>query len=542
MMTVLSGLVWQSEDLLVRATRYAEADRVTGDAGNAIERLRRVSELEIEGLRHYVSAYLTRERARIAVVTPRKEDAPAATGLDPVAPVETSAGAVEAAPPVAPLPSPAGARRLQLGNGLQVVLWPRPGFPAVTAALLFRGGRAVANPPGAESYLDDVLPLRYCGGLPSSRGIGIATSVLPDGVLEVAHGGARNLSAILLSLAERAAAYRYDRWPVLARLQRETCGMLWPDDERARLWQDVVAQGQRRREQEELAAGRSAGRRALLAVERALLGGTAYEPTEVPGGITAAELEAWYSSSRRPENAVLLVVGQLDPDEAERLARAWFSSWKPEPASRPPRAVAAAMAPAPPRLYRVAESGGDQVRLLLGCRLASGSAAEASAGQVLARLLVRDLRQRLREQLGATYGVQDGLVELKIGTTMLTVQTDVGRAHLPVALAETVGRLEGLAARAPAPALLRKAQLDVFRRLAGPVSTDQLAGQAARLLLLGQPLEELEHASAAAAQVTAPAVRAAAAACRGTLAVAVVGDAATVGRVSLPGFAVEDLR
>ena len=543
LLSVVSSRVLQTEDLLVRAVRYAEADRVTGNAGTAMERLSRLWSLDSDSLRSYVTAYLTRARARIAVVTPRREDRrPLATGLDPPARAETAA-ALAPAPPVTPLPSPAEARRFWLPNGLEVVLWPRPGFPSVTAALLFRGGRAVANPPGAEDFLDQILPLSYCGGLPPRRGIGISTAALPDGVLEIAHGGARNLSAILLSLAERAAAYRYGDWAVLARLHRDTCPAIDAEDERLRLWSEVVTLGKRRLEQQRLVAGRSAAQQALQAVRRALLAGTAYQPppAEALDRIGADELEAWYRSSRRPENAVLVVVGQLEPGPAEALVRGWFSSWKPGAASRPPRAVTAAAAPALPRLFRVAERGAAQSEVVVGCRLPSTSPAESAAAQVLVHLLMRDLRDRLRQQLGATYGVGGQLQELKIGTTLLTLQTDVGREHLAGALAEIVGRLDGLAAQPPA-ALLRKAQLDVFRELAGPAPTDRLTGQATRVLMLGQPLESMDQAAGAAAQVSPQGVRDAAAACRRSLTIATVGDAAALAGVSLSGFATEDVR
>jgi hypothetical protein len=89
---------------------------------------------------------------------------------------------------------------------------------------------------------------------------------------------------------------------------------------------------------------------------------------------------------------------------------------------------------------------------------------------------------------------------------------------------------------------LRKAQLDVFRELGGPASSERLVAQATRLLMLGQPLDDLDHASEAAARVSPEAVRVAAAACRRTLSVATAGDAAVVGDLSLPGFVVEELR
>jgi predicted Zn-dependent peptidase len=435
-------------------------------------------------------------------------------------------------------------RRFRLPNGLEVVLWPRPGFPSVTASLMFRGGRAASNPAGAEFFLDEILPLRYCGGLPSFRGIQISTAVLPDAAIELAQGGAENLSAILLSLAERAAAYRYDDWSVLAALQKETCADLSPEEERARLWREVLANGKRRLEQQRLTTGRSASRQATRAIGRALLSGTAYEPAPAAdlGRITEGELEQWHASSRRPENAVLVMVGALDLAGAEALARGWFSSWRPDRVSRPPRTASASMAAAQPHLYRVTEGGVAQAQIVLGCRLSSATPAESAADQVLARLLARDLRARLREQLGATYGLQEDLLELKIGTTMLRIETDVARAHLARALAEMIRRLDALVAQAPSPSLLRKAQLDVFRELGGPASSERLVAQATRLLMLGQPLDDLDHASEAAARVSPEAVRVAAAACRRTLSVATAGDAAVVGDLSLPGFVVEELR
>jgi zinc protease len=522
-------------------------DRVTGDARNAIDRLRRIGETQPDHIQSYFAAYLTSERARIAVVTPRKDDGrPLPTGLDPsLLPQVAAEEGAATAPPVAPLPSPAGARRFRLENGLEVVIWPRAGFPAVTATLMFRGGEAAANPAGAEFYLDTVLPLRYCGGPPGFRGLTISSDVLPDAVVETARGGADNLSAALLSLAERAAVYRFDDWKVLEALQREQCADLSPEEEQALLWRSVLARGKRRLEQERLALGRSASRKARRALATTMFRGTAYQaaPAADLERFTEADLEAWHRSSRRPENAVLVIVGQVDPAAAEALARGWFTSWRPPPpprASRPPPAGADGAGAA--RLFRVVDPGVAQAEIVLACRLPSGSLAEAAADHVLARLLARDLRRRLREQLGATYGVHEELMELKAGSTLLRVTTDVAREQLGLALGEMVRRIDALVARAPGADELRRAQLDVFRDLAGPASSMRLNAQTVRLLMLGQPLEQLDRASSAAAGVSPEAVRGAAAACRRTLNVATVADASALGAGALPGFTIEELK
>jgi zinc protease len=522
--SVLSSLVLQTEDLLTRASRYAEADRVSGNAGHAGGRLKRVAQVGPQSFRDFVGAYLTTARARLAVVTPRKSaPRPAPTGLDQ--PTRSSSPASGGAPAAVSLPSPREARRLRLGNGLEVVLWPRPGFPAITAALAFRGGRAIANPPGAEFYFEEILPLRYCGGLPMVRGIEIGTEVRQDAVVETARGGAGNISAILLSLAERAAAYRFDRWEVLERLRRQRCPDVRLFEERQRLWQDVLADGQQRLETLRLASRRSAGRLAYQALARALLGGTPYEP---PGrqaviDLRAEELEDWYASSRRPESALLAVVGQFNLEEGERLVRAWFGSWRPERVARAPRTpvVTPSAPPRQMRLYQVIAPGSDQAQLLAGCRVESGNGA---ADRVLGYVLSRELRRRLRDELGATYGVAQELAALKLGSSMLVLHTDVARAQLGGAVAEVVQRLDALAATPPPPPLVRKAQLDVMREVAGPASSPRLVDRLTHNFALGRPIEDLDALARETSAVSAEAVRAAAASCRRSLTLAAAAD------------------
>jgi hypothetical protein len=122
------------------------------------------------------------------------------------------------------------------------------------------------------------------------------------------------------------------------------------------------------------------------------------------------------------------------------------------------------------------------------------------------------------------------------------VSTDVAREHLATALAETVGRIDALAAHPVAPASLRRAQLDVFRDLGGPASSARLAAEATRMLMLGQPLEALDGAARAAAGVSLQALRAAATQCRRSLNVALIADPASLEAGRLPGFVVEEAR
>jgi zinc protease len=544
-MGVLSQVVLETEDMLTRATRYAEADRVTGDAVNALARMRRVVALDHDTLASFCGAYLTPARARIAVVSARKagtRTTAAVARATAAADAATSEGGAAAEQPVAALPSPQSARRIRLPNGLDVILWPRPGFPAVSAALVFPGGQSVANPPGAEVFLQDGLPLRYCGGHPTARGIVVDTTVQPDGIIETAHGGAENLSAVLLSLAERAAAYQFDGWGVLQTLHRRECAHLSPDEERTRLWKRTLEDGQRRLEQRRLASAGSAHNQAVRAVARALWKDTGYQlPTaDQIAQVTAEGLNAWYGSSRRPDHAVLIVAGQLDPVAGETLVRDWFSSWKPSPATAAPRPL---QKPAPPSaarptpLVQIEEAGATQARVVLGCRLGSTTSTEGAAARVMAQLLSRDLRLRLREQMGTTYGVNGDLFELKAGATMMMMETDVARDRLAPVMQEAIARLDALATAPPAPALLRQARLAVLREMGGPASSAQLVRLAARLTVLGQPLDRLDDTPRDAARVTGPAVQAAAVACRRTLTLAAAADADALATLNgaLPG-------
>jgi zinc protease len=328
---------------------------------------------------------------------------------------------------------------------------------------------------------------------------------------------------------------------VLATLQRQSCADLSPDEERDRLWHEVLASGQRRLEQQR--TSRTASGQATSALVRALVAGSNYEtpPPAALAAITAEELAAWHASSRRPENAVLLVTGSLDLAQAERLVRGWFGSWHPRPVTRPPRVLSPAREAPAGRLYRAREATTAQAQLQLGCRIPTPSLPETSAGRVLARLLARDLRLRLRDQLGATYGVSADLRELASGVTVLRLSSDLAREHLGGALGESVARLEAIMATPPAAAV-GQAQLEVLQWLGGPTSSRQLVDQALRLLMRGQPLELLDQEPAAIGRVTPAAVAGAAAACRRSLSLAVVGDGAAVDAAALPSWVVEELR
>jgi zinc protease len=528
----VSDLLRAMEDPLVRAMRYAEADHLTGHAGRALDAVRRLAQMDPADFRRFAGTYLSRSRARAALVTPMQADAgslPAGPALVLGSPPVESEMAL--LPPVVPRPKSAEAHSFQLSNGLEVVLWRRPGFPVVTAALGFRGGWAAANPPGAETLLDRPLPLDYCAGNPRLvRGIDIDIRSPPVGPIELASGGAGGLSAVLLSLAEQAAAYELDSWPVLDNLHTELCPEMSLPVSKAELWRDTARMGRRRTDQRDLVGGLSVQRAPFHAVLRNLLGGTDYLPRGVDEDepATSAQLRDWYLSSRRPERGTLVVAGAFDPAEAERLVRGWFESWRPPSPPRAPRAPSGARPGGPPGLLTFARPGVDQAEILIGCPVPSRSSAERSAGQLLVSMLRRDIWLRLREGAGVSYDVSDDVIDLGGDDALGFVSADVAGRALAPALVGAVKDLDGIAAGRPPPGLLSAARLDVRGVLGGPVLSAALARQAVEVRLRGRPLTDLDTAAEEVMRVPEPMVATAALHCRAHLSLAATADPAAL--------------
>jgi predicted Zn-dependent peptidase len=194
---------------------------------------------------------------------------------------------------------------------------------------------------------------------------------------------------------------------------------------------------------------------AEIAFWRALYGDHPYSrraTTRELARIERSDVDAWLARTYRPDNAVIAIVGDVNLDEAEALARHWLSPWTsayrpPEgqvtiypgsPATALPQPVADATA-----VLVTPRAGSQEVALQLGCLLPeTADVRRAAAHEVLAELVRDRIDRRVREELGAGDKVQASATLLAGGTATLVVTATLSRADLPGVLADVRERWE----------------------------------------------------------------------------------------------------
>jgi zinc protease len=246
-----------------------------------------------------------------------------------------------AAAPAAPAPNAAPARAadraaprvVALDNGLQVVVAERPGVPLATATLVLRAGAMTqtADDQGVPHLFEHMLFKGYRGaggrdfgsvaaelraGYNGTTGEELVTYYL-NGPSDAALRGLELLAGLVREPRFDADELRTERFVVLGEMQR---GASDPSD---RLRREVA---------------------------RALWGGgwhrknTIGEPTALLG-VTPARLREIYGRYYVPNNAALVVTGDVSADRVVEAARRHFGPWR-----RRPDPFAGAPVPEPPPL------------------------------------------------------------------------------------------------------------------------------------------------------------------------------------------------
>ena len=140
-------------------------------------------------------------------------------------------------------------------------------------------------------------------------------------------------------------------------------------------------------------------------------GHTATGTEESTRSITRADVKGFYDAYYRPNNATLIVVGDLTPDDVERRARALFGGWnrRPVPDTRYPQLASSSAAPT---IYLVDKPGAPQSSIRIGNIGVPRSTSDYFALQVMNTILggsfTSRLNQNLREKKGYTYGAGSG--------------------------------------------------------------------------------------------------------------------------------------
>jgi zinc protease len=120
----------------------------------------------------------------------------------------------------------------------------------------------------------------------------------------------------------------------------------------------------------------------------------------------ASDVQKWVHTKWQPANARLIIVGKVDADEAVRLAREYFGSWKPDPVAT----VGEQKPPPPPtaqperQVLLFDKPIATQSKVRVSCQLKKDGAEDVPRTQVIGEVFTFFAFERLREQAGLTYG------------------------------------------------------------------------------------------------------------------------------------------
>jgi predicted Zn-dependent peptidase len=220
--------------------------------------------------------------------------------------------------------------------------------------------------------------------------------------------------------------------------------------------------------------------------------------------ITRANVRDFYQTYYRPNNSVLIVVGDVQPDDIQRRAERLFGAWKP--GDVPPTRFSAPPSAAQPVVYLIDKPGAAQSSFRLGTVGVPRSTQDFFPIQVMNTILgasfTSRLNQNLRETKGYTYGARS-VFDMRQAAGPFTASAEIVTAKSDSALIEFLKELRGIREEMPA-AELEKAKNYLQLGLPSAFETTfDIAGRLVPIALYNLPVEYYNTYSQRLAAVSA---------------------------------------
>ncbi|MEO8548673.1 MAG: pitrilysin family protein [Kofleriaceae bacterium] len=248
--------------------------------------------------------------------------------------------------------------------------------------------------------------------------------------------------------------------------------------------------------------------------------------------LALADLQAYYKERWDPKAMTLVVAGDVDAIALHKKLDATLGQWKHP--GHTAKVVTTPVAKIAHRLVLVDRTGAQQSDVRIGMVGLERKDPKFYAFEVLTNTLggsfTSRLNQRLREQLGITYGIRAGQ-DWRLSRGPFTISSALVTAETAHGLAETIKIVDDLAANDVPAAELEKAKQNLIRALPAQFDTNAAtAGAFAELVLHGLPDSWYARYADSIRKVTAKDVRAVAKSAipSGKMVFAVVGDMAKV--------------
>ena len=220
--------------------------------------------------------------------------------------------------------------------------------------------------------------------------------------------------------------------------------------------------------------------------------------------LTRDDVAAFYRTYYRPNNALLMVVGDVTPADIERQLTALFGRWERT-------AVPVVNIPAPPartdrRIYVVDKPAAPQASFRIGTPGVARSTPDYYPLQVMNTILggsfTSRLNNNLRETKGYTYGAGSGFGMRKEPGPFVS-RAEIVAEKSDSALIEFVKELENIRRPVPAEELDKAKKYMQLGLPSGFETTSDIASQLASFALYGLPLDEPARAVGRIGAVTA---------------------------------------
>jgi len=422
-------------------------------------------------------------------------------------------------PPALKLPA---IQKRQLTNGLPVWIVELHEVPVVQANLVVLSGSG--DDPAGKFGVANLTASMLLEGAGSRSALEIADAVDFLGADLVANSGSDG-SAVRLHVPVARLA---DALPIMADVALRPT---FPNDEllrqRAQRLTTVI---QARDDPDTIAQ---------LAFARVLYGtahryGTAQAgAAQTIASLTVDDVRSFYTSVFRPNNAALLVVGDVTADRVVPLLETHFGKWQaPGPAPQHP-ALATPPMPAARRIYLVDKPGAPQSQIRIGWAAVPRSTPDFFPIQVMNTVLGGAFSSRLnlnlREKNGYTYGASS-FFDMRAAAGPFVAAAGVQTDKTAAALKEFFNELTAIGQPVPADELARAKHYVSLRFPSGFETTGDISTRLEQVLVYRLPddyfstyVQKIEAITAAEAQRVAQKYVQ-----PGRLAVVIVGDRAAI--------------
>ncbi|MHB1224701.1 MAG: M16 family metallopeptidase [Gemmatimonadaceae bacterium] len=379
---------------------------------------------------------------------------------------------------VRPLTLPPVVER-RLANGLRLLIVEHHELPLVDARLVVRSGAEMD--PAAELGLATLTASLLDEGAGGRDALGIADQVAYLGI-GLGTGSGFDMSTVSL----HAPTARLDS--ALALFADVALRPTFPPAELERLRQDRLTSLIQLRDRGPAIADRVFP--AVLYGDDHPYGRPLTGTEATTKAITRADVQRFYDSVYRPNNATLIVVGDVAVDDIVRRAERVFGAWEARPVTAPRSSTPPAAGTS--RVYVVDKPGAAQSSVRIGAVGVARSTPDYFPLLVMNTILggsfTSRLNQNLRETHGYTYGARSGFA-MRTAAGPFLASAEVVAAKTDSSLIEFFRELRAIRDTVPAEEL-EKARRFLQLQLPGDFeTTGDIAAQLVPIALYDLPLD-----------------------------------------------------